>query len=327
MTVSRRKVLTGLASLGAAAATPAWAQVIGPQSDPWAQVDPYADPRNGFPSARPAPSQGRRQLSPTSSNDMVSHRPADAVMSEQDEIALGRAGYPLRIAKGGGAYSDPAMQNALKAFCHPLLQVADRKALPWQVCLVNDRSPNASAGMGGTIVVHAGLLSICDRAGELAAVIAHEIGHVDKYHLAQAEGYESFIAQLRQMGVGKEYDAYLENLVPNSQGEIGDTLSIFSLSFSREQEAEADAHEMVILERLGVDPIHAINDQLNFAKLSDIVGGEINELAMSHPRNASRLEHIRSLAAMQKRPAQDYVFPGWDQLKAKFPTFSEFKKA
>lgn len=324
MSASRRTILAGLASLGATTALPAWAQAFGSQNDPYAQVDPYADPRNGFPSA-PQGGQQRPKPPQQGPNDVFSSAPSDGSgMSEGDEIALGRTLYPDFIAESGGAHPDQRLQAALRAFCRPMFAVADRAHLPWEVTLCNDPSPNASAFAGGKVMVHVGLLAICDRAGELAATIAHEIGHVDKRHTARGESLRELTSMLRKNG-GVGNGLPLEQLIPHSQGQIKDLLDVFAKAYSREDEAEADGHEMVILERLGVDPIHAINDQHNFAKLK--AGASLNEFARSHPRDEKRLLHIQQLAAMQKRPRHDFVFEGWDALKKAFPTAPAWRKA
>jgi beta-barrel assembly-enhancing protease len=322
MSTSRRTILAGLAGLGATAALPAWAQTFGAQSDPYAQVDPYADPRNGFPSA---PQRGAQRPDMPARNDIFSSAPTDGSgMSEADEIALGRAMYPYGIRDAGGAHPDRRIQAALKDFCRPMFAVADRAHLPWEVTLCNDPNPNASASPGGKVIVNVGMFSICDRAGELAATMAHEIGHVDKRHGARMSSVNELIGMLHENG-GIGNNIPLEQLVPNSQGKITDLLDLFKKTYTREHEAEADGHEMVILERLGVDPIHAINDQHNFAKLN--AGGSLNELASTHPRDENRMAHIQQLAATQKRPKQDFVFDGWDVLKKAFPTAPAWRKA
>lgn len=305
------------------AALPAWGQAIGAQSDPWAQVDPYADPRNGFPAETRG--SGHGQTPPR--NDVFSSTASETDgMSETDEIALGRAAYPHLVAKAGGAHPDQRLQAALREFFRPMIAVSDRPHLPWDVTLVNERSTNAGALPGGKVLVNVGLISICDRAGELAATLAHEIGHVDKRHGARRQPLNDLIASLRKDGVASAVP--LETLLPQSQGQLEDVWELFGKAYSREDEAEADGHEMVILERLGVDPIHAVNDQRNFAMINRMMGDpSLNELASTHPRDENRMAHIQQLAASQRRPKTDYVFPGWPLLKAAFPTAPQFKKA
>lgn len=319
MTISRRSILAGLSGLGLSglAGVPAWAQAIGRQSDPWAQVDPYADARNGF----PVSSSGETVTRPA---DGFFSAPPGTAMDEAEEVELGRAFYPQMVAKRGGAHPDARLQAALRKFCQPLFAVADRQRLPWEVTLVNDPSPNAAAFAGGKIVVHAGLLPLCDNGGELAATVAHEIGHVDKYHTVRARPMLDLIARLRASGAGADFSAALPQLLAGGE-QVRDVWELFRLSYSREDETEADAHEMTIFERLGVDPIHAVRDQENFVRMTKGKSGG-TELTLTHPQPVQRLERIRSLAAMSKRPAQDYAFAGWEALKAAYPTLPDFKK-
>ncbi len=324
MTTTRRHLLAGLAGLGASTALPAWAQAIRAQSDPWAQVNPYDDPKNGFPGEGHNGGEPSRQ--PQRRDGLFSTAPNDGgAMSEGEEIAVGKHFHPIHVREAGGAHPNQRAQQALRDFCRPMFAVADRSHLPWEVTLCNDPSPNASAFAGGKVIVNVGMFAICDRAGELAATIAHEIGHVDKRHSVRGGEINRLVAELREQG-GKQWnpDVPLSALVPGSGGKVEDLLEVFKLAYSREDEAEADGHEMVIFERLGVDPIHAINDQWNFAQLGK---GDVPELVRSHPRNEDRMAHIKQLAAMQKKPKQDYVFPGWDVLKTAFPTADRFKKA
>lgn len=326
----RRGFLTGAAALAAHTALPAWAQFPGaikPQSDPYAQVDPYADPRNGFAPERTNPSK------PTGAkaNQSAIFSPHDEQLTpeELDEVKLGRIQYVKRIASDGGAYPDQQVQAALQAFCKPMFAVADRANLPWVVTMVNDPSPNASAGLGGTVIVNAGLLQMCDRPGELAATLAHEIGHVDKKHVSNGAAIAQAIDAARQAGIQPTGSGALPQLVPGSEKFFRDSYDLLELANVRSGEAEADAHEMVILERLGVDPVHAINDQKNFLTLEKIIGGggPSNSWLRSHPLTTDRLQMVKDLAAMAPKPATDFVFDGWDLLKRAFPTGAAWKKS
>lgn len=321
----RRGFLTGAAALAAHTALPAFAQFPGaikPQSDPWAQVDPYDDPRNGFSGGGSAPA------APRPGAEVFSREtPAPGLMSDTEEIELGRTYYPKLVADEGGPYGDARLQRALRRFFTPMSAVSDRPHLPWEIVLTNSPAVNALAFAGGKVLVCQGLLSACTNAGELAATLAHEIGHVDKRHTVRGAGVGELVGMMKQQGAAPVSPAQIQQLLGGRTGQVQDVWDIFRLAYTRENEAEADAHEMVILERLGVDPIHAINDQINFARLEALLGGDpTHDLARSHPRNADRMEHIRHLAAFQKKPAQDFVFPGWEELKAAFPTAPEFKR-
>ena len=49
--------------------------------------------------------------------------------------------------------------------------------------VVKNESVNAFATLGGHIFIFSGLIDMTDEPEELAAVLAHEIGHVEKRHV------------------------------------------------------------------------------------------------------------------------------------------------
>lgn len=325
----RRGFLTGLSALGAHTALPAWAQfgnAIQPQNDPWAQVDPYADARNGFPGSRP-PEQ--RDQNPA--RTVFEQRPAGGNLAPEveEEIRMGRSAYPYWIRKSGGAHPDQRLQAALREFCKPMFAAADRADLPWVVTLVVNPDPNASAGAGGTVTVHTGMLSICDHPGELAATLAHEIGHVDKKHSVNRGDLSRVLDAMRNAGIKPAGGDTMTSLVPEAEGVFRDYFDLLNRVYGKENEAEADAHEMVILERLGIDPVHAINDQKNFLLLGKLNGDMATRdgWLRTHPPTPARLQHVEALAALSPRPRREYKFAGWDTLKAAFPTAQPFKKS
>lgn len=323
MSITRRSML---AALGGAIATPAWAQAIGSQSDPWAQVDPYADPRNGF------PSQGRTeggQGGPAPRPPGSANRAVQALsQDEQDEIAAGRMAYPYRIKKAGGVYANPKVQQALRDFCKPMFAISDRSHLPWVVTLVNQVEPNASAGPGGTVIVHAGILALFDNPYDFASILAHEVGHVDCRHLSQGMDLALLAKMARERGITGMGDQAMATLMPELDGQVPDFMALMANSFSREDEAEADAHGVEIFERLGVDPAYAAGGMRAILKLEQMFGGGApNEWVTDHPLTPDRISHIEQVAALRRKPRTNFVFPGWDVLKAALPTDPRFKKA
>lgn len=314
-------MLAGMAGWGLTGfALPAWSQAIGAQSDPWAQVDPYADPRNGFPSERRAAGDGAASGSP--------FRPAAvSTADDQDEIAAGRMAYPSRIKRGGGAYADPKLQQALRDFCRPLFAASDRPALPWTVTLVKTAEPNASAGAGGMVIVHGGLLPLFDHPADFASIMAHEIGHVDYRHVTRGADLGLLAQMARNQGITADGDAAMATLMPEVQGHVNDFMDLMDKTFSREDEDDADAHVVEIFDRVGIDPAHAADGMRAILRFEQRVGGGApNQWVTGHPLTPDRIRHLETLAATRRRPAKNYEFSGWDVLKAAFPTHPDFRK-
>lgn len=326
MPVTRRHLLlTGLAGLGTIATLPAWAQAIGSQSDPWAQVDPYDDPRNGFPSQRaaaPAPARAP--------DGVFRHGPSRQATPEEEqrEIASASAAYVATIQKNnGGPVADPRIQQAMQSFIAPLARVTDRRNLPWEAKVARDPSINAWTLGGGKMAFNAGLIAACDHPGELMAVVAHEMGHVDCLHsmlrlqlldtLAQADRHE--MLDLAKISA--------EELVPG--GAHG--ASVFDLlmaGFSRENEYEADEHSVELMRRAGMDPSWAVS-LMHKLERQDLKYGhhKVSDLLLNHPYSSERAANLEVRTRFDPKPKGDIVAPGWDVLKAAYPTPAEWRNS
>src|SRR6266478_5626460 len=81
---------------------------------------------------------------------------------------------------------------------------------------------NAFALPGGHVYVGGGLLSLMDSEDELAAVIGHEIEHIDHYHCADRAQQEQ---ALRKIPLG---------------GLVALPIEVFEAGYSKDQELEAD---------------------------------------------------------------------------------------
>ena len=109
------------------------------------------------------------------------------------------------------------------------------------VVIVDRGMVNAFALPGGHIVIFRGLLAKAKSADEVAAVLAHEIGHVAQRHPTQMA--------LRVMGIGMlgELLSGDGSGLAELAGEIGGTLLL--LSYSRDMERQADAYGQDLLRR------------------------------------------------------------------------------
>ena len=131
----------------------------------------------------------------------------------------------------------------------------------WSFRLSSDRSLNASAGDGGVIVVNRGIVEYARSEDEVALVIAHEIGHQAADHLAtarrnQAVGAAVGAVLLGALGVAASASTNDRNGVLARQGvQSGANIgaAVGRISYSKEQEREADYIAALILYRAGMD--------------------------------------------------------------------------
>lgn len=162
----------------------------------------------------------------------------------------------------------------------------DQTRFEWEVTVFDNEQANAFALPGGKIGVYNGLLAVAVNQHQLAAVMAHEVGHV----LANHSNERASQSTLRNIGVAAAQilgasDTTLEVL------DIGARYGIF-LPFNRTQESEADAVGVILMSEAGFNPEESINLWMN---MNADGGSRPPELLSTHPSPESRMAELREL--------------------------------
>lgn len=156
-----------------------------------------------------------------------------------------------------------------------------------------DATVNAFAIPGGIIVVHTGLLQKFDNADQLAAVLAHEVQHV--------EGRHSLRGMLHQLGWSALFTA-LWGDVGGIAGALASEAG--TLQFSRELETESDRQGYRLLVKAGINPAGMVGVMQKFkqeaAKESGAVGVRLPQWLSSHPDTDARL--VAAQQALIRQP-------------------------
>lgn len=161
----------------------------------------------------------------------------------------------------------------------------------WESALFVDNNPNAFALPGGKVGLYTGIFSVARNQDQLAAVIAHEIGHVVSRHHD-----ERVTRQMQaQMGLGV-LGAVVGNRLPAGSGELASVAAqaFFLLPNSREQESEADVVGQRLMAEAGFDPRQAVDLWQNMLAVG---GGRPPEFLSTHPDPRSRLGTLQQQAA------------------------------
>lgn len=108
--------------------------------------------------------------------------PAIAAMAtDRAEVRQGKKLY-AEIMSTKQAYNDPELQTYINKVGQRLVQVSSRPNLEFTFTVIDEPAVNAYAVPGGFIFVDRGLLAYLNNESQLAAVLAHEIGHVTARH-------------------------------------------------------------------------------------------------------------------------------------------------
>lgn len=118
-----------------------------------------------------------------------------------------------------------------------------------KIHIIRNSEINAFALPDNQMIIYTGLIEYAENAEELAGVMAHEIGHMEKNHVMKKLVKEIGLEMLFAIAGG---DAGYEIV-----RQTGKTLS--SSAFDREQEREADEYAVETLALSNVDPQHLSN--------------------------------------------------------------------
>jgi predicted Zn-dependent protease len=179
--------------------------------------------------------------------------------------------------------------------------------------ILDSNDINALSAPGGFIFITRGMLRICRDEDAVAAVLAHEIGHVQFKHGLQAIKKSRITSALVILGTegaktfgGKD----LANLTKTFEGSITDiTSTLINNGYSRSFERQADVAAVTILKRVGYDP----NGLVNMLKVMETKlkpGGP--DFAKTHPSPEIRIadiqKHIGKYAKVQEPKARQKRF-------------------
>ena len=169
-----------------------------------------------------------------------------------------------------------AGQNALEALVEKVAPGATKGPAGIKVAALNVPVFNAAALPGGYIVVFKPAITETD-SDAIAGVLAHEVAHVRRRHVTEA--------LLRELGIGAFIRTFAGNMGANAE-------QIVSLSYTRENEAQADGDAIEMLRRAHISPKPTAD---LFAKLSREQGeGRTTsaEFLQSHPLSAGRAKRF-----------------------------------
>jgi hypothetical protein len=174
-----------------------------------------------------------------------------------------------------------------------IARASHRPNLKYQFRVLNSSVPNAFAVPGGFIVINRGLLVTLGSEAEMAAVLAHETGHVTAKHSLAA--YQRAIAgNVLLSGVSIVTGG---SMAAQALGNV--TANLLQSGFSREQEREADALGVDYMVKAGYSPEGMIRLQEFF--WTKLEGGKdpawIEGIFRTHPFSKERLENTRAKVA------------------------------
>jgi predicted Zn-dependent protease len=200
--------------------------------------------------------------------------------------------------------SNPILDSAFEVITFRLIENIGLTEYDYTIRVVESPDINAFTLPGGNIFVFTGLLQFSENPAEVAAVLAHEIGHVEKRHVMSK--------LVKEFGLGLLFSVLAGDAV--ILGELAKTA--ISTVFDRRQETEADTYAFELMVKSEINPTAMASF---FRRVKRELGGydENLEILMSHPHYNARIK-----AAIEHDLPEDFSHKefdlDWERVKNSF---------
>lgn len=223
------------------------------------------------------------------------------IMSEQQEIEVDRQYAPVQFSSDYGTVQDRTLQKYIDNTGMRLTGNTHRSHMPYNFHCVNANYVNAYAFPGGSIACTRGILLDLDNEAELAALLGHELGHVNARHTAEIMS-KSQLANMAVGGLAILTSATVGSGAGSLAGQLGQMGSSALLaSYSRDNERQADNLGMAYMTRSGYGPqgMVGLMDMLN--SMNKHKSDATQVLFSTHPMSSERYQTMVNQAANDYR--------------------------
>lgn len=236
----------------------------------------------------------------------VTGRPQLMLVSEDQEIQIDKQNSPHQFSADYGTIQDKALNDYVNQTGKKIAARTHRAHMPYSFRVVNANYVNAYAFPGGSIACTRGILLSLENEAELAALLGHELGHVNARHTAQQMS-KGVLAQAVLGGLsalaGTRGAAYGQ--LASELGMVG--VGALLASYSRDNEREADALGMEYMFRARYSPNGIVGLMDMLKGLSKYKPSTIELMFATHPMSEERYQTAVETSRSKYKSAE--VFP------------------
>jgi predicted Zn-dependent protease len=219
------------------------------------------------------------------------------------DVELGRQYAPAIEKELGGRIPDENLHRYIHEVGQKIARVCDQPDIAYHFTAVQHRSVNAIALPGGYIFITRGLLREIKSESQLAAILAHEVGHV--------VARDTMVAISRQLGMTALVVAAHAGGAPARVARAADFITaVLSLQYSRDDEKAADLVGLSYMTQAGYDPNGMVETMEILQELQTV---RPIEFFSTHPNPDSRIAYLQERIARRhsglgtlKRGEQEY---------------------
>jgi len=238
---------------------------------------------------------------PADENQITGESQRVAFSEEADEVRMGLQAAPEMAAQFGGVDSDPRARTRVNDIGERLLKALDDSLEPggrhnpyreaFEFTLLGDtQTVNAFALPGGKVFITRALYDDLETDGQLAGVLAHEVGHVIERHGNERIAQSQFFQGLAAAGGVAGGDAQSAQIA-------SEIAKLAQMKYGREDELQSDQWGVRLTALAGYDPraMIGVMEVLDSASR----GQSPPEFLSTHPKPANRVKYINDLIAKE----------------------------
>jgi predicted Zn-dependent protease len=220
---------------------------------------------------------------------------ASRPITDSEEYYIGRA-VAARVLGTNRLVQDPQLILYVNEVGEAVARKSPRPNTfkGYHFAVLDTSVPNAFACPGGIIFVTRGLVEMCGSEDELAAVLAHEVGHIANKDGINSISKARWTQVLTTLGTetAKQYAGAGGQLITLFEGSIDDVFKTIVVNgYSRDAEFAADAQAVITLKKAGYDP-KALEALLT--KMMAKQGAGSSGIFKTHPPTSERLAKLKA---------------------------------
>jgi predicted Zn-dependent protease len=228
--------------------------------------------------------------------ERVSSEWTDAAKDDvAEEIRFGRE-VAARMIGRFGLYDNPQLMKYVNLVGQSLVLNTNRPEIEFHFAVLNTDEINAYAAPGGYVFVTRGALAKMQDESELAAVLGHEMTHINERHVVKelnihgSEGSAS-AGLARLIGGGTEAARVAFNQAVDKAIDM-----LFKSGYGREDEIHADKGAVLLCALSGYDPSGLVR---YFERIGAARGKATETIDKTHPPFADRIVWLKDMIAKE----------------------------
>jgi beta-barrel assembly-enhancing protease len=234
-----------------------------------------------------------------------------SAMSTQAEIALGQA-EDQQIVASSVIETDPLLNAYVQGVAGNLWNQVERKDVPYSVKIIKDTQINSFATMGGFVYINEGLIDFVQSDDELASVVGHETGHIERRHVITTNSKAEILNIL--FGIASMFSPIIYEL--GGLAEAG-----LMAKVERGDELQADRYGLQLMSRAGYDPESMVTMMAHLGVLQDEHSDAVSKYLEDHPDPAARVSHLMGYPELDPTvvtPTEELVQASSDEERARY---------